>query len=387
MRRAMSGLPLVLIGLLAACGEERPLPTQPSAQTNTVPPPAPTPSGQAVLSGCRVEGTDSIPPGESAQYRAIAGYSDGSSRDVTSEVPWSSSDDAVLLVTEQGLATGRAIGDVDVQATFSEHCVTGRQVAVLPAGRFLVWANVTEEQITAPILGVRVEVMSGPAAGLTATTNWDGGAKLIGVPQDADLRFTKDGYAPIVQSVHIDRQRQSVRVQMLASPGRLDLAGKYQLSISSGPCAGGDALPEAAKARTYTARMWNAGLKIQVELSGASFALDRCLMPGMTRCSAPTGNVFTGQTQARDARFTLVEYSPAFDWNDGIYPDVVESIPGVGLLTISGNALVAPTPEGFSGTLDGTFAIYDHLSVHAANGQGRVLASCRSAAHRFTLAR
>ncbi len=387
MRRLGSVLPLVLVGLLAACGDERPLPTQPSSPANTVPPPAPTPSGQAVLSGCRVDGPASIAPGESAQYRAIGSYSDGSIRDLTTEVPWSSTDDALLSVTAQGLATGRAIGDVDVQATFAGNCVTGRQVVVLPPGRFLVWANVTEEQVTAPILGVRVEVISGPAAGLTAMTNWDGGAKLIGVPQDAELRFSKDGYEPIVRSVRIERQRQSVGVQMLASTARLDLSGKYQLSINSGRCDGGETFPEAAKARTYTARMWNAGLKIQVELSGASFTLDRCLMPGMSRCQAPTGNVFSGQTQARDARFTLVEYRPAFDWNDGIYPDLVESVPGVGLLSISGNAVVAPTREGFTGTLDGTFAIYDHLSVHTTNGQGRVLASCRSAEHRFTLVR
>jgi hypothetical protein len=98
-----------------------------------------------VLSGCRVDGPDSIPPGESAQYRAIARYSDGSSRDVTNEVPWSSTDDSIVSVTAQGLATGRAVGDLDVQATFGDHCVTGRQVVVLPAGRFLVWANVTED--------------------------------------------------------------------------------------------------------------------------------------------------------------------------------------------------------------------------------------------------
>jgi hypothetical protein len=334
-----------------------------------------------------LEGPESVAPGTSAQFRAVASYSDGSKRDVTSEVTWSSEDESILSVIAGGTATARAIGDVELRASVSANCTAVRQVVVLPAGRFLVFASVIEDQVTAPILGVRVEVVSGPAAGLAGTTDWYGGTKLLGVPQDTELRFSKDGYEPVVQSVHVVRQRQSVRVQMFASRGRLDLAGKYRLTINSGPCAGDGSLPEAAKTRTYTARMWNAGLNIQVELSDATFVLDRCLMSGLTRCSAPTGNVFTGQTQARDARFTLVEYRPAWDWNDGIYPDLAESLPGIGLLSISGNALVTPTADGFSGTLDGMFAIYDNLSVHTATGQGHAVASCRSDAHRFTLVR
>ena len=188
-----------------------------------------------------------------------------------------------------------------------------------------------------------------------------------------------------MRTARVDRNRQSIQFQMFPATGRLDLAGRYQLTLTAGSCDRGGDLPEAARSRTYSARMWNAGLKIQVELSGASFALAQCLMPGMTRCAQPTGNVFTGQTQARDARFTLVGYSAPYDWNDGIYPDLVELIPGVGLLSISGQAVVTPTSNGFAGTLDGTFAIYDNLSVHTTTGQGQATHSCQSTAHRFTL--
>jgi len=48
-------------------------------------------------------------------------------------------------------------------------------------------------------------------------------------------------------------------------------------------------------------------------------------------------------------------------------------------------SLVTPTAQGFSGTLDGSIAIYDSLSI--LNTAGRVLASCRSATHAFTLVR
>jgi hypothetical protein len=385
MRRASLGVLLVLIGVMAACGDDPQSPTQPSPRPNTAPP-GPTPPSQATVTSCRLEGPASVPPGESAQFTATARYSDGSSRNVTDEVPWSSADESVLFVTDTGTAVARAVGDVELRAKVSDLCTAVTQVAVLPAGRFVLQAHVLDEQVTMSVLGVRVEVISGPVSGMSATTDWNGSAKLLGVPQDVELRFSKDGYEPIVQSVHFEGIRRFVRVQMTAS-NRVDLAGKYQLTISSGSCEGDGAVPDAARTRTYTARMWNAGLQIQVELSGASFALGQCLMPGMARCSAKTGNAFTGQTQARDARFTLVGYSPAWDWNDGIYPDLVESIPGVGLLTISGNAHVTPTADGFSGTLDGAFEIYDSLSVDTTTGQGRVLASCRSSGHRFTLVR
>jgi hypothetical protein len=385
MRRAPLGVSLVLIGLLAACGDDPQSPTQPSPRPNTAPP-GPTPPAQLSITSCRLEGPDSIQPGQSAQFTAIARYSDGSSRDVTTEVPWTSADQSVLFVTDTGTAVAREMGDVELRATVSATCTAQRQVLVLPAGRFMLQAIVLDDQVTASVLGVRVEVASGPSAGVAATTDWNGNAKLLGVAQDAEIRFSKDGYEPIVQTVHFDGLRRTIRLQMKPSGVRVDLAGKYELTISSGSCEGGGSIPDAVRTRTYTARMWNAGLRIQAQLSGASFALGQCLM-SMERCAAPTGNVFTGQTQARDARFTLVGYTPAWDWNDGIYPDLVESIPGVGLLAISGNAQVSPTADGFSGTLDGAFEIYDNLSVQTTTGQGRVLASCRSNAHRFTLVR
>jgi hypothetical protein len=54
-------------------------------------------------------------------------------------------------------------------------------------------------------------------------------------------------------------------------------------------------------------------------------------------------------------------------------------------MTFSTRTIVTPTAQGFSGTLDGSIAIYDSLSI--LNTAGRVLASCRSATHAFTLVR
>jgi hypothetical protein len=125
MRRLVLGASLVLFGVLSACGEDRPVPTQPSQQPNVTVPPAAAPSGQATLSSCRVEGPASVPPGESARFRATARYSDGSSRDVTNEVTWSSEDASILTVTAGGTATARNIGEAELRATLGATAPTG----------------------------------------------------------------------------------------------------------------------------------------------------------------------------------------------------------------------------------------------------------------------
>ena len=115
-----------------------------------------------------------------------------------------------------------------------------------------------------------------------------------------------------------------------------------------------------------------------VELDDAKFALQWCPI-----CHETRGNRFTGQAEALDARFTLDEYSPPFDWNDGVYPNVVEQLPDGRLLAIAGHAIVTPTPGGFTGTLDGSIAIYH--SVDLGSVASVPAASCQSSGHQFVL--
>ena len=83
------GAAIISIVLIAACGGS-PKTTQPS-QTPAVA----TPAGAATLADLRVDGPASVPPGGSAQYTATATYSDGSSREVTADAKWTSTNDAV----------------------------------------------------------------------------------------------------------------------------------------------------------------------------------------------------------------------------------------------------------------------------------------------------
>jgi hypothetical protein len=375
MRQRVSiGVPLVLFALAASCGRG-PTPTQPS--------PTPTPAAPSAkvvaVTGLLVEGPATVPPGESAQYTATAGYSDGSSSDVTSQTEWHSTDDAVLSVMAAGAVVARANGNAQVIAAFGPTS-NSRAVVVVPAGRFRLQASVMDDQPGVAVYGARVEVVSGPAAGLATTTDWGGRATLYGVVEDTELRFSKDGYEPLTQHIHVVNNFGFVHVQLYPVGERLDLAGQYRLTISSGPCAGDGVFPDELKIRSYTARLWNAGLRIMAELSGADFAVARCPVCGENR-----GNFFTGSTQMQDATFSLIEYGVPTDWNDGIYPNVVERLPDGRLLTIGGHAVVTPTAEGYAGMLDGSFAICGTLDLTFEGSTP--IASCRSASHRFTLAR
>ena len=57
----------------------------------------------------------SIAPGGTQQFKATGKFSDGSTKDITSSVQWSSSDSNIASVTA-GLATGKGIGSATITA-------------------------------------------------------------------------------------------------------------------------------------------------------------------------------------------------------------------------------------------------------------------------------
>jgi uncharacterized protein YjdB len=100
----------------------------------------------AALRSIAVSGPPSIAAGTSGAFTATGTYSDGSSKDVSSLVAWSSSDQGVVTVGSSGSATGLAVGTADVVARLGDVSgsasldVTGATVqalAVTPASKTL----------------------------------------------------------------------------------------------------------------------------------------------------------------------------------------------------------------------------------------------------------
>jgi hypothetical protein len=54
---------------------------------------------------------------DTKQFTATGNYSDGSSKDITSQITWGSSDVTVATISSTGLATGRRGGQVNITAT------------------------------------------------------------------------------------------------------------------------------------------------------------------------------------------------------------------------------------------------------------------------------
>jgi hypothetical protein len=176
-------LAAVALGLTAACDNG---PGQNPA--------GPTPNARPFAVGVEIDGPASIPPGQSAQFTAIARLSDGTSLTPTS-VRWTSHN-GLLRVDETGLATARQqTGDeiLSVEVTSSAGTTRGsKEILILPDGTYRMVGIVTESGSEAtPIGGARVEVTTG--APLAAITDWNGRYRLYGVPGIADVRVIREG--------------------------------------------------------------------------------------------------------------------------------------------------------------------------------------------------
>jgi len=107
--RVLLCLSLMWLPLLAGCG---------SGGSSSIPSTTPSLTSIAVTSA-----GGAIVVGQSEQLTATANYSDGSTKNVTSSVNWSSSAAAVATVNNSGLVTAKAVGQVKIVATLDS--VTG----------------------------------------------------------------------------------------------------------------------------------------------------------------------------------------------------------------------------------------------------------------------
>jgi hypothetical protein len=308
-----------------------------------------------------------VPTGETAQFQAIASQSDGSKRDVTAEASWESSNAKVLQVTAGGIATGVSSGMAVAYSRF-EGKVGRHEVLVLPRGTYRLMGRVLESGL--PITGATVSVIAGRAAGLSATTDSDGGYALYGVVDEIQIRASKEGYESQVQSILV--QAEQTFDFDLAPLERAEIGGDYVLRITAAPCASDFStgiLPDEAMDRAYEASVIQDGPRVSVSLRGA-------ILFGKSK--------FEGRVSPEGVSFTL--YGPA-DFYYGYYgvkgnPDLGERLSASRFLITSGNVKAKSTVEGVTGVLDGLLRV--------SEGQfppGTTVADCWSKGHQFVMTR
>jgi carboxypeptidase family protein len=363
---------IVVGGLTTACGNEPQRIAGPSS------------NAQPVVVSVEINGPDSIPPGQSAQFNVVARLNDGTSQ-TAPNVRWFS-DTRFIRIDPSGLATaGQLTGEstLSVEVTASgtapeSQVVRGalrgsKEILILPDGTYRMVGVITESVSPAvPIPGARVEITGGTP--LVATTDHDGRYRLYGVPGVADIRVTREGYHPHVQRVQL-AEHVTQNFQLALSGMRLDLAGPYTLTIDAA-CSTSTPVGADLRHRSYSASLTQSGSTVEVVLTESSrFRVN----------NARRGDGFMGRVDAAGATFTLGDnffpyYGPAYD--PFTYPTVVERVSNGTFLGIDGTALTKGSRSGLSGDLRG-FLVHYESSFPAI--PLRLLGSCYSTAHRFTL--
>jgi hypothetical protein len=342
--------------LLSACDKS---PTRPA------PVPVPPPTGPATV---RVEitGPESVAPGASAEFRAVAHAADGTSRDVSSQAVWHSSNASILSVSTEGLATGLQLGEATVNAVFNSTWGL-REVLVLPAGTLRLTGRVTEADTPQGLAEARIEAVAGTRSAASTVSNSDGRYRLYGAAPDAELRVSREGYQTHVQRLLLSTHA-NLDIGLLLMHPRPEVAGTYSLTLTAAAnCSA--TLPEEARRRHYTAVVTQTGARVEVTLQGATFFT----------YGSGTQNRFWGDIPAPQPSRVMFVFD---DSSYYYYASVVEQLTPTTFFVPIGRVNALVTPTGLSGAFAGAIEVRE-----LASGLLRPISSCYSEDHQFVLAR
>ena len=131
--------------------------------------------------------------GDTTQLVGMASWSNGTTRDVTAEITWTSEDPSIVTISSSGLATAVAFGVARINAKYEppNGGIWRVNISVTPTGTVAVAGDVREPGQGA-LAGVRVLE---PVSGKSTLTNQSGAYMLSGLA-GTRLRFAKDGYEP-----------------------------------------------------------------------------------------------------------------------------------------------------------------------------------------------
>ena len=319
-----------------------------------------------------VAGPASVAPGETVQFQAVGHFTDGSTSDQTGRTEWGTNASHIVRVTPTGLASGIAFGEAPISTWRSipnlpSPLVASREIVVVPANTFRVSGRVLTGTPPQAVFDAEVVVASGPAAGLSVRTAWDGGYALYGVSGATEIHVSKPGYLTQTRSLSV-QSHQTLDV-VLPNAAVPNVSGSYSLTVSADQSCS-HPLPSPLDVRTYTATLAQNGRDLTVTLAGASFLVRE-----------GRGNGFPGTVDPQHVTFLL-------DDNDhfgvGANPDVVEFLGGTRVLMLFGTIIADIAPNRLSGRLSGEFIPADR----APQGIGFFWGpNCSSAKHQVVFSR
>jgi hypothetical protein len=304
----------------------------------------------------------SIAPGLSVQLAVNAVKSDNSVQDVTTQSQWFSSNPRVIEINPAGMAKGNALGEAVITVRY-QSLSASTQALVLPEGTYRVKGTVTDAGVG--LGGVTVTVIGGIGDGLVATSDGNGAYGLYGVRGRIRLQAKRDGYLNRIEEVDAVENRL-LDFEMTLDGQRLEVRGRYVLTIARMPCAGD--IPEV---RSYDATVEQNGPRVAVTLAGADFIVTR-----------GHGNGFSGLMNGPDRVTFSLGAAYNYYYYYGQY-DVIERITSTSALIIDGNATATISPTRITGTLNGEFLVVQGTAAPFT----RVLSRCSGSSHRFEMVR
>ncbi len=363
---------LVALGIAAvmsAC-DNRPPATGPS--------PVPDPGPRRIV-GLEIMGPDRIPPGATVQYTAAVRSSDGSAEPVTN-LEWASQN-SLVTVTPSGLVTAGGRNGSDILRarlrTTADNLLASREILVLPENTYRVTGTVTENVADrVPLPGARVRTTD--AAQVEALTDSNGRYELYGVPPNAEIAVTRDGYQPVFRRLELSGHATE-NFELALAAARLELTGDYTLAIDAG-CSPDFDLPlrDDLRHRQYAATLSQTGPVVDIVLTDP----DRFKIN-----SAKRGDRFAAWADAAGATLDLGDNF--FQYSGGpydplTYPAIVERLPDSSLLVVDGKGVVMGSSLRLAGTFEGFIL---HYSSTFPSFPTQAFGFCYSKTHRISLTR
>jgi hypothetical protein len=312
---------VALSALLAACDREPPI--APSTNVTRV----------------EIVGPSSIAPGQTASYSLVEYLSNGLTRALP-QATWSSADRSLIQITSSGVATAQnRTGETVIAVTTTRSA--SKEVLVLPAGTFRLIGTVTDsDQTGVPIPDALVEVSGGPSA----RTNAAGQFRLFGVPADAEIRVTREGYRPLEERIQLSSHATRTFRLGLDTSIR-NYGGNYTLVIqTAATCATSRPLDSELRRRQYEAVVQQVGSKLEVRLTEPRFA------PSLPNFASDR---FRGYVTGTGANF-LVE-SNYYYYYGPFLTNITERLTDGSTLYVNGTATTSGSPSGLSGSFIGWF--------------------------------
>ena len=352
-RAKMFATALAIAATLAACNSKSP--TSPTSPSNAAAP--------VSITRLELSGPDTASIGQTVQFRAVAHYTDGTTRDVTGEASWFSSNANLLSLVAPGKFTGRSKGQTSVRTGLSGRTGTSGEVIIVPEGTFRLNGAVRDAGGLVDA-DVRIE---DEALGRTDLRTSAGRYVVFGVSGNTRVTVTKSGYDVAIKSQML-ASHQALDVDLALASPRADVSGRYTLTVTAAPeCR---TLSAEVLSRSHSAVVSQSGSALTVTLDGPQFVT----------LGGRTLNGFTGVLEADQAIFRLTEVFNGYYYYVFSLPDVFELLAVNSYYAFDGVAVAALGAGTLSGPLSGGIGTYVGLPY-------RISSSCRSANHRFVLAR